>query len=70
MKDNKIIILTAILAVAICVILTLLLFFAVTPSFLFTLALTIGFLTGICVTTLISYILHKFKDNEAEIRVK
>ena len=70
MKDKKIIILAAFLAVAICLILTLLLFFMVTPTFLFTMALTIGFITGICVTTLIYYILHKIKDNEMEVSVK
>jgi uncharacterized membrane protein len=64
MKDNTVIILSAVLAVAICLILTLLLFFVVTPGLLFTIALAIGFVTGICVTSLIHYILHKFKDND------
>ncbi len=64
MKDNKVIILSAFLAVAICLILTLLLFFVVTPGLLLTLTLAIGFVTGICVTSLIYYILHKINDNE------
>ena len=64
MKDNKVIILSAFLAVAICLILTLLLFFVVTPGLLLTIALAIGFVTGICVTSLIYYILHKINDTE------
>ena len=64
MKDRKVIILAAFLAVAICLILTLLLFFVVTPGLLFTIALAIGFITGICVTSLIYFILHKINNNE------
>jgi hypothetical protein len=41
-----------------------LLFFVVTPGILFTLALAIGFITGICVTSLIHYLIHKMNDNE------
>ena len=64
MKDRKVIILAAFLAVAICLILTLLLFFVVTPGLLVTIALAIGFITGICVTSLIYFILHKINNNE------
>src|SRR5664279_890459 len=67
MKDSKIIILTAFLAVAICLILTILLFFVVTPGFLFTMALTIRFVSGICVTSLIYFILHKIKIDEKDV---
>jgi hypothetical protein len=70
MKDNKIIILSAFLAVAICLILTLLLFFVVTPGFLVTIALIVGFMTGICVTTLIYYLIHKIKDKETVVSAK
>jgi hypothetical protein len=62
MKDKKIIIVTAFLAVLICLIITMLLFFAVTPGFLVILAFTIGVLTGICITALILYLSNTIKS--------
>jgi uncharacterized RDD family membrane protein YckC len=56
MKDKKIIIVTAFLAVLICLIITMLLFFAVTPVFLVILSFTIGVITGVCITSLIHHL--------------
>jgi hypothetical protein len=56
MKDKKLIIVTAFLAVLICLIIALLFFFAVTPGFLVMLAFTIGVITGICIMSLILYL--------------
>jgi hypothetical protein len=62
MKDKKIIIVTAFLAVLICLIITMLLFFAVTPRFLVILAFTIGVITGVCITALILYLSKTIKS--------
>jgi hypothetical protein len=62
MKDKKIIIVTASLAVLICLIITMLLFFAVTPVFLVVLAFTIGVITGVCITALILYLANTIKS--------
>jgi MFS family permease len=67
MKDKKIIIVTAFLAVLICLIITMLLFFAVTPGFLVILAFTIGVLTGICITALILYLSNTIKSRRSVI---
>jgi len=56
MKDKKIIIVTAFLAVLICLIIALLFFFAVTPGFLVMLAFIIGIITGICIMALVLYL--------------
>ena len=56
MKDKKIIIVTAFLAVLICLIIALLFFFAVTPGFLVMLAFSIGIITGICIMALVLYL--------------
>jgi hypothetical protein len=62
MKDKKIIIVTAFLAVLICLIITMLLFIAVTPVFLVILAFTIGVITGVCITSLIHYLANTIKS--------
>ena len=64
MKDKKIIIITAFLAVLICLIITMLLFFAVTPGFLVILAFTIGVITGVCITVLILYLATTIKNRK------
>jgi capsular polysaccharide biosynthesis protein len=64
MKDKKIIIATAFLAVLICLIITMLLFFAVTPKFLIILAFTIGVITGVCITALILYLANTIKSRK------
>jgi hypothetical protein len=65
MKDKKIIIVTAFLAVLICLIVTMLLFFAVTPGFLVILAFTIGVITGVCITALILYLANTIKNQRS-----
>jgi len=62
MKDKKIIILTAFFAVLICLIITMLLFFAVSPKLLILLAFTIGVITGVCITSLILYLANTIKS--------
>jgi hypothetical protein len=62
MKDKKIIIITAFLAVLICIIVTTLLFYAVTPRFLVILSFTIGIITGVCITSLINYLVNSIKN--------
>lgn len=64
MKDKKIIIITAFLAVLICLIITMLLFFAVTPRFLVILAFTIGVVTGVCITSLILQLAKTIKSRK------
>jgi hypothetical protein len=66
MKDKRIIIIASFLAVLICLILTALLFFAVTPGFLVMLAFTIGVITGICIMALILYIVNNIRNKRAE----
>jgi len=61
MKDKKIIIVASFLAVLICLIMTVLLFYTVTPRFLIILALTIGVITGVCITSLIHYLVNIIK---------
>ena len=51
MKNKRLIIITSFLAVLICLIMIMLLFFAVTPGFLIILSLTIGIVTGVCITS-------------------
>jgi len=64
MKDKKIIIVTAFLAVLICLIITMLLFFAVTPRLLIVLAFIIGVITGVCITSLILYLAATIKSRK------
>lgn len=66
MKDKRIIIIASFLAVLICLILTTLLFFAVTPGFLVMLAFTIGVITGICIMALILYIVNNIRNKRSE----
>jgi hypothetical protein len=61
MKNKKVIIIASFLAVLICLILTTLLFFAVTPSFLIVLSLAIGIITGVCITLLIHNMVNIIK---------
>jgi capsular polysaccharide biosynthesis protein len=53
MKNKSLIIIVSFLAVIICLILTELLFYAVTPTFLIILSFTIGIITGVCIAALI-----------------
>ncbi|MBE3085507.1 MAG: hypothetical protein IMZ64_04745 [Bacteroidetes bacterium] len=67
MKDKKIIILTSFLAVLICLIITALLFYAVTPRFLVILSFTIGVITGVCITALMLYLVNIIKNKRLKI---
>jgi hypothetical protein len=53
MKNRNLIVIISFLAVIICLIITVLLFFAVKPRLLIDLALMIGFISGVCVTLLV-----------------
>jgi hypothetical protein len=53
MKNKTLIVLVSALAVLICLILALLLFYAVTPSFLIILSFIIGIITGIFIAAII-----------------
>jgi hypothetical protein len=66
MKNKRLIILTSFLAVLICLIITVLLFYAVTPKFLVILAFIIGIVTGVCITTLINQLSNLFKNNRSD----
>jgi hypothetical protein len=66
MKNKKLIILIAFLAVLICLIMVILLFYAVPPGFLIMLSFSVGIITGICITLIISNLIHLIKINKAE----
>jgi len=53
MKNKRLIIITSFLAVLICLIMIMLLFYNVTHGFLMILSLTIGIVTGVCITSLV-----------------
>ena len=66
MKDKRIIIIASLLAVLICLIITALLFFAVTPGFLVILAFIIGVITGVCMMALILYMVNNIRNKRSE----
>jgi uncharacterized membrane protein YbhN (UPF0104 family) len=66
MKDKRIIIIASFLAVLICLIITALLFFVVTPAFLVILSFTIGVITGVCITALIKYFVNIIRNRRTE----
>jgi MFS family permease len=66
MKDKRIIVLTSFLAVLICLIITLLLFYAVTPKLLVVLAFIVGIVTGVCITALIYHLADIIKTKRSE----
>jgi uncharacterized membrane protein len=65
MKDKKLIIVTAFLAVLICLIITVLLFYSVSPRFLVILSFTIGVITGVCITALIFYLVNNLRNKRS-----
>lgn len=69
MKDKRIIVLTALLAVLICLIITLLLFYAVTPKLLVILAFIVGIVTGVCITALIYHLANIIKTSRSEGKI-
>ena len=64
-NKNLIIIIASFLAVFICLIMTALLLYAVTPSFLIILSLVIGIISGICVTYLIQNLVNIIKNKRS-----
>jgi hypothetical protein len=66
MKNKRLIIITSFLAVLICLIMIMLLFFAVTPGFLIILSLTIGIVTGVCITSLAYNLKNMINIKKAE----
>jgi hypothetical protein len=61
MKNKNLIIIASFLAVLICLIITVLLFYAVTPTFLIILSITIGLFSGVCITLLILNLINIIK---------
>jgi hypothetical protein len=53
MENKSLIIITSVLTVIICLIITALLFYKVTPSSMIILAFSIGIVTGVCIAFLI-----------------
>jgi NhaP-type Na+/H+ or K+/H+ antiporter len=66
MKDKRIIILASLLAVLICLIITGLLFFVVTPGLLIILSFTIGVVTGVCIMALVLYMVKNIRNRRSE----
>ena len=62
MKNKTLIILLSFLAVSICLIMIVLLFYSVAPRFLIILSFTIGTITGVCIATLIYNLVKKIKN--------
>jgi preprotein translocase subunit SecF len=66
MKDKNLIIITAFLAVLICLIITALVFYAAPPTLLIKLALTIGIISGVCITLLIHNLINIIKRRRSK----
>jgi NhaP-type Na+/H+ or K+/H+ antiporter len=66
MKNRTLIIVLSFLAVLICLILIVLLFYTVPPSLLIVLALTIGMITGICTAFLILGLVRNIRNKRSE----
>ena len=62
MKNRALIIMVAFIAVLICLILVVSLFFSVTPRFLITLSLTVGVVTGVFMTVLIQTLVKNIRN--------
>lgn len=62
MKNKTLIIIVSFLAVSICLIMIVLLFYSVAPRFLIILSFTIGTITGVCIATLIHNLVKKIKN--------
>jgi multisubunit Na+/H+ antiporter MnhE subunit len=62
MKNINLIVIASFLAVIICLIMSLLLFYSVTPTSLIIVSFTIGFISGVCVTLLIHNLINIFKS--------
>lgn len=58
-KNKNLILILSFLAVIICLILTVLLFYTAKPSLLITLSFIVGLVSGVCITMLIHNLLNK-----------
>ncbi len=65
MKDKILIIVTAFLAVLICLIISVLLFYRVSPPFLVILSFTMGVITGVCITAFIFYLVNYLRNKRS-----
>ncbi|MGD0341526.1 MAG: hypothetical protein ABSA76_07455 [Bacteroidales bacterium] len=65
MKNKTLIIIASFLAVIICLIMTLLLFYAVPPKSLVILSFTIGIITGVFIAFLILSLINILKNNRS-----
>lgn len=61
MKNKSLIIIVSILAVIICLIIAVLLFYPIAPDSLIILAFTIGVVTGVCIAELIRNLIYIIK---------
>jgi len=61
MENKNLIIIASFLAVIICIIMSLLLFYTVTPTSLIIISFTIGLISGVCITLLIHNLINIFK---------
>jgi hypothetical protein len=66
MRNKSVIIISSVLAVLICIIISTLLFFAVTPGFLIIVSFVIGTITGVCITGLILYVINNIRNRRSE----
>lgn len=66
MKNKALIIIVSFLAVVICLILSVLLFYGVKPEFLVILSFVIGIVTGICVAFLILGLRNIIRDRRVK----
>jgi hypothetical protein len=66
MKNKKLVITAAVLAVLICLLITGLLFYAVAPKFLIILAFSFGIITGVLITLLIVNLVNMIKGSKNE----
>jgi hypothetical protein len=66
MKNIKIVILTSFLSVIMCLILTAILFYTITPRTLLILTLSVGLIAGVFITSLIHSLLVIFNVNKTK----
>lgn len=66
MKNKSLIVIIAFLTVLICIIVSLLLFFAAKPSLLIMISFTIGLISGVCITLLIYNLINNIKIRRSE----
>jgi zinc transporter ZupT len=66
MKNKNLIIIMSFLAVLICLIITVLLFYSVPATMLIILTLIIGFISGVCVTLLIHNLINMIRRKKTD----